>query len=124
MPSVNSDLRRKRKYESGGALPPGHRTAQTLSLEVPQLLHEVAGLHESHVSKVEVAEDLVLKPPGSLLVWSSEVQSTTVTLQAFLVVVTVLIPAPMTVSQMGDLVMAIYIFYDSWTPLSDYEVQF
>ena len=73
---------------------------------------------------MEVAQDLVLKPPGSLLVWSSEVQSTTITLQTFLVVVTVLIPAPMTVSQMVDLVMANYIFYDSWTPLSDYEVQF
>ena len=73
---------------------------------------------------MEVAEDLIFKPAGSLLVWSSEVQSTTVTLQTFLVVVTVLIPAPMTVSQMVDLVMANYIFYDSWTPLSDYEVQF
>ena len=95
MPSVYSDLRRKRKYESGGALPPGHRAAQALSLEVPQLLHEVAGLHESHVGKVEVAQDLIFKPPGSLLVWSSEVQSTTITLETLLVVVTVLVPTVM-----------------------------
>ena len=91
MPSVNSDLRRKRKYESGGALPPCHGAAQTLSLEVPQLLHEVAGLHESHVGKVEVAEDLILKPPGSLLVWSSQIETATVTLETLLVVVTVLV---------------------------------
>ena len=92
MPSVYFDLRRKRKYESGGALPPGHRAAQTLSLEVPQLLHEVAGLHESHVSKVEIAEDLIFKSPGSLLVWSSEVQSTAITLQTLLMIVTILVP--------------------------------
>ena len=40
---------------------------------------------------MEVAQDLILKPPGSLLVWSSEVQSTTVTLQTLLVVVAVLV---------------------------------
>ena len=62
---------------------------------------------------MEVAQDLVLKPPGSLLVWSSEVQSTTVTLQTFLVVVTVLIPAATKVSQMLDLVMANYLNYSS-----------
>ena len=106
MPSVYSDLRRKRKYESGGALPPGHRAAQALSLEVPQLLHEVAGLHESHVCKVQVAQDLILEPPGSLLVWSSEVQSTAITLQTLLVVVAVLIPAPTNINQIIDLVMA------------------
>ena len=62
---------------------------------------------------MEVAQDLVLKPPGSLLVWSSEVQSTTITLQTFLVVVTVLIPAATKVSQMLDLVMANYLNYSS-----------
>ena len=30
-----------------------------------------AGLHEGHVSEVQVAEDLVLEPPGSLLVGTS-----------------------------------------------------
>ena len=42
---------------------------------------------------MEVAEDLIFEPPGSLLVWSSQVQSAAVTLQAFLVVVTVLVPS-------------------------------
>ena len=93
MLSVKSDLRWKGKYESGGAFPPRHGATEALSLEVSELLHEVAGLHESHVSKVEVAQDLIFKPPGSLLVWSSEVQSTTVTLQTFLVVVAVLVPS-------------------------------
>ena len=88
-----SDLGRKRKYESGGALPSRYGAAEALGLEVPQLLHEVAGLHEGHVGKVEVAEDLIFEPPGSLLVWSSQVQSAAVTLQAFLVVVTVLVPS-------------------------------
>ena len=86
------DLRRKRKYESCRAFPPRYSAAETLSLEVPKLLHEVAGLHESHVSKVKIAEDLIFKPPGSLLVWSSEVQSTAITLQTLLVVVTILVP--------------------------------
>ena len=44
---------------------------------------------------MEVAQDLILKPPGSLLVWSSEVQTTTVTLETLLVVVTVLVPTVM-----------------------------
>ena len=52
---------------------------------------------------MEVAQDLILKPPGSLLVWSSEVQSTTVTLETLLVVVTVLVPTVMVlVSVSGD----------------------
>ena len=91
--AAKSDLGRKRKYESGRALPSRHSAAEALSLEVPELLHEVAGLHESHVGKVEVAEDLIFEPAGSLLVWSSEVQPTTVTLETFLVVVTVLVPS-------------------------------
>ena len=65
------NLRWEREYEGGGTLPPGHCTAKALRLEVPELLHEVTGLHEGHVSEVQVAEDLVLKPPGSLLVRTS-----------------------------------------------------
>ena len=70
---------------------PGHRAAEALRLEVPQLLHEVTGLHQGHVSKVKVAENLIFEPSRSLLVWSSQIETATVTLETLLVVVAVLV---------------------------------
>ena len=59
---VTAGLRRQREDQRDGALPPGHGAAQALRLEVPKLLHKVAGLHQGHVSKVEVTQNLILKP--------------------------------------------------------------
>ena len=89
--SALTDLGWKGEYESCGALPSRHGATETLGFEVPQLLHEVAGLHQGHVSEVEVTEDLVLEPSRSLLVGSGQIQATTVTLETLLVVVTVLV---------------------------------
>ena len=53
-----TSLWRKRKYERRWTLSSGHGTAQTLRLEIAELLHEVGALHEGHVREVEVAQDL------------------------------------------------------------------
>ena len=58
---VRARLRRQREDERDGALAARHRAAQTLRLEVAELLHEVAGLHQRHVREVEVAQNLVLE---------------------------------------------------------------
>ena len=83
----------QREDEGGGALPAGDGTAQTLRLEVPQLLHEVRALHQGHVREVKVAEDLVFEAPRSLLVRAGQIHAAAVALEALLVVVVVLVQA-------------------------------
>ena len=51
-------LRWEREDECGRALSPGHRASKALGLEVPKLLHEVGALHQGHVGKVKVTQDL------------------------------------------------------------------
>ena len=41
---------------------------------------------------MKVAENLIFEPSRSLLVWSSQIETTTVTLETLLVVVAVLVP--------------------------------
>ncbi|MFN9898969.1 MAG: hypothetical protein ACK55Z_09295, partial [bacterium] len=82
---VRAGLRRQREDQGGGALAPCHGAAQALRLEIAQLLHKIRALHERHVRKVEVAEDLVLEAACPLLVGPGEVHAATVALQALLV---------------------------------------
>ena len=41
---------------------------------------------------MKVAENLIFEPSGSLLVWSSQIETAAVTLETLLVVVAVLVP--------------------------------
>lgn len=79
-------MRRKWKDECGAALAAGDGTAERLRLEAPELLHEIGRLHQSHVGKVQVAEDLILEATGALLAGTRQVDAAGVTAQAFLVV--------------------------------------
>lgn len=58
---------RQREYECGGRFAPGDGAAQGLGFKAAQLLHEVAALHERHVSKVQVAQDLVFEAASTFL---------------------------------------------------------
>jgi len=53
-----TSLRWKWKNEGSRAFSSGHCTPETLWLKISQLLHKIWTLHESHVSKMKVTENL------------------------------------------------------------------
>jgi hypothetical protein len=64
-----------------------------LGFKAAQLLHEIRALHQGHVGKVQVAEDLILEASRSFLARTRQIDSARVAPQTFLVVVVVVVDA-------------------------------
>ena len=77
----------------GAALASGHGTSERLRFKSAQLLHEIRALHQGHVGKVQVAEDLILEASRSFLARTRQIDSARVAPQTFLVVVIVVVDA-------------------------------
>lgn len=86
-------MRRQWEDEGGAALSASDGAAEGLRLEAAQLLHEIGGLHEGDVGKVQVAKDLVLEAARPLLAWPRQVDPARVAPQALFVVDVVVVDA-------------------------------